>query len=138
MRTVGFILFAICCSSAAAAADSRELVRLPEMMQEHMLANMRDHLRSLDEILGDVAEDKWDRAADVAEQRLGISSLAAHDASHMAEFMPQAMQAMGLNMHRAASRFAVTVQEGDRSAACRGLQAITAACVACHAAYRVR
>jgi hypothetical protein len=138
MRTVGFILLAICCSSAAGAADSRELVRLPEMMQEHMLANMRDHLRTLDEILGDVAEDQWDRAADVAEHRLGMSSLAAHDARHMAEFMPQAMQAMGLNMHRAASRFAVTVQEGDRTAACRGLRAITAACVACHAAYRVR
>ena len=38
-----------------APEDPRELVRLPEPMQEHMLGNMRDHLATLNEIIGDVA-----------------------------------------------------------------------------------
>jgi hypothetical protein len=90
-------------SGAGWAQDSRELVRLPEPMQEHMLGNMRDHLATLNEIIGDVADAKFDQAAKLAEQRLGMSSLGLHGAAHMAPFMPQPMQDIGTSMHRAAS-----------------------------------
>jgi hypothetical protein len=123
---------------AAHAQDSRQLVELPEMMQQHMLGNMRDHLESLDEILALLGQDKPDAAADVAESRLGMSSLDRHGASHMAKFMPENMQELGTNMHRAASRFAITAQAGSVLPAYRALQDITASCVACHAAYRIR
>jgi len=33
-----------------AADDGRVTVKLPEMMREHMLSNMRDHLLALEEI----------------------------------------------------------------------------------------
>jgi hypothetical protein len=125
-------------SSLAAADDSRKLVELPAMMQEHMLGNMRDHLVTIDKILGHMAKNELDKAAEVAEGRLGMSSLELHGASHMAQFMPKEMQAMGTNMHRAASRFALKAQEGDAMAAYKSLQEITAACVACHTAYRIR
>ena len=36
----------------AHGTDKRELVRFPEMMTEHMLANMRDHLAALQETRG--------------------------------------------------------------------------------------
>ena len=55
-------------------------------MQEHMLSNMPDHLASLNEIIGDLSNGKFDEAAKVAEQLLGISSLTAHYAVHMAPF----------------------------------------------------
>jgi hypothetical protein len=45
----------------AAAQDSRELVKLPAPMQEHMLSNMRDHLVTLNDIIGDIAEEKYDK-----------------------------------------------------------------------------
>ena len=35
---------------------------MPAMLQEHLLGNMRDHLRALDEILGLLAEGKVDEA----------------------------------------------------------------------------
>jgi hypothetical protein len=122
----------------AHAEDTRQLVELPEMMQQHMLRNMRDHLVSLDEILALLGQDKLDAAADVAESRLGMSSLDRHGASHMAKFMPENMQEIGTSMHRAASRFAITAQEGSVLPAYRALQDVTASCVACHAAYRIR
>ena len=41
-------------------------------------------------------------------------------------------------MHRAASRFARKAQEGELQGAIEALSAITAACVVCHSAYRIR
>jgi cytochrome c556 len=122
----------------AAHADSRQLVKLPDMMQEHMLSNMRDHLATLNDILHALGDKDLDRAAKEAEQRLGMSSLERHGASHMAPFMPKEMQAMGTAMHRAASRFAVKAQEGDLVSTYRALKDVTAACVACHTSYRIR
>lgn len=118
--------------------DSRLLVELPEMMQQHMMSNMRDHLVTINEILLNMANGQLDRAADVAESRLGMSSLEAHGASHMARFMPEGMRQAGTNMHRAASRFALKAEEGEMLPAYNALSEITSACVACHSRYRIR
>ncbi|MFN2350116.1 MAG: hypothetical protein ABR558_11190 [Thioalkalivibrio sp.] len=123
---------------ALSQADDREMVEMPPMMQEHMLANMRDHLEAIDEILDALNQEDFDTAAKVAEFRLGMSSLESHGASHMAQVMPAAMREMGTGMHRAASQFARTAQEGDQLRAFRSLRAVTQSCVACHAAYRIR
>lgn len=124
--------------SAGAAEDDRDWVKMPEMMQAHMLANMRGHLESINLLLQQLAAGQLDRAADTAEQRLGMSSLETHGASHLAQFMPEPMQAIGTRMHHAASRFALKAQEGEVLPAYQALQEVTAACVACHAAYRIR
>lgn len=118
--------------------DSRELVKFPEMMQQHMLKNMRDHVAALNEILKFMGNNQPDKAADVAEHRLGMSSLDNHGASHMASMMPKGMQAAGTRMHRAASRFALKAEEGDLLPAYKALSEITTACVSCHTAYRIR
>lgn len=119
-------------------ADNRELVEMPPMMQNHMLANMRDHLAAIDEILAALNAEDFDTAARVAEFRLGMSSLDSHGAGHMAQVMPPPMREMGTSMHRAASQFARTAEEGDPLTAFRSLRAVTETCVTCHAAYRIR
>jgi cytochrome c556 len=128
---------ALLASTGVDAADKRQKIRLPAMMREHMLANMRDHLQALQEIQTALAEGKLDLAADVAERRLGMSSLEAHGAAHMAPYMPQPMREIGTEMHHAASRFARSAQEGDLAKALADLSGITRQCVACHASYRV-
>jgi cytochrome c556 len=132
-------------AATARAQDTRELVRFPQMMQEHMLADMRDHLLTLNDILGAVADGKLDDAAKLAEQRLGMSSLSLHDAAHMAPFMPKPMQDMGTEMHHAASRLVIVLQDASLSRSAesmrevdRALHAVTSACTSCHAAYRIR
>ena len=124
--------------SGSATADQRTLVELPSMMQEHMMANMRDHLAALDEILRLLATDRADSAAEVAEHRLGMSSMDAHGAGHMAPYMPPAMREAGTAMHSAASRFARKAEEGAAIEAYNVLNEVTAACVTCHAAFRIR
>jgi len=129
-------------SHALAEGDGRIAVEMPAMMQDHMRANMRDHLLSINEILGLLAAGKYDAAADIAEKRIGMSSLEAHGASHMAGFMPKGMQDTGTAMHQAASRFAVTAQEAgvtrDLPRALDALNQVTMQCVACHAGYRLK
>lgn len=124
--------------SAMAGEDSRQWVKLPEMMQQHMLSNMRDHLVAIDEILKSLSSGRLDRAAEVAESRLGMSSLESHGASHMAQFMPAGMRQAGTEMHRAASRFALRAQEGELLPAYTALVEVTSACVTCHSGYRIR
>lgn len=121
-----------------AEEDSRQWVKLPEMMQAHMLASMRQHLETINLILLQLSSGELDKAADTAEQNLGMSSLDKHGAEHLAKFMPEQMRETGTSMHHAASRFALKAQEGDVLPAYAALQEITAACVACHAAYRIR
>ena len=132
-------------SGAGLAQDSRELVRLPEPMQEHMLSNMRDHLATLNEIIGDVAENKFDAAAKIAEERLGMSSLSFHDAAHMAPFFPKPMRDLGTSMHHAASRLVIVLQDASVSPTLESMRNVTQAlheitqtCAACHASYRIR
>ena len=141
--TVAILLATL--TGAPAADDVREQVRLPAMMREHMLGNMRDHLLTLNQILGDVSDAKFDAAAKIAEARLGMSSLTFHDAEHMAPFMPKPMQEMGTSMHRAASRLVIVLQDAavtpdaDSLRKVAGaLHAVTTACTSCHASYRLQ
>lgn len=127
---------------AAPAGDKRQAVEMPAMMREHMLANMRDHLTALTEIQSALAAGKYEQAADIAEQRIGMSSLDRHGASHMAPYMPKAMQEIGTHMHRAASRFARTAQEAavarEPARAIGALAEVMQQCLACHASFKVK
>lgn len=128
-------------AAAAQAADSRQLVEFPEPMRIHTISNMRDHLLSLQEIDEALAKSEFDKASSIAETRLGMSSLEAHGAAHIAPYMPKAMQEIGTRMHRAASRFAVEAQNASVSSDVRpalaALGGVMRQCVACHAAYRL-
>ena len=138
LLVTGTLLLALTGQTALSGDETRQLVELPAMMQSHMLSNMRDHLTSLNAILQYLDRGELDQAAELAESRLGMSSLELHGASHMAKYMPQGMQEAGTAMHQAASRFALKAQEGDPLSAYRMLSGITSACVACHSGYRIK
>ena len=123
------------------ADDGRHFVELPDMMREHMLANMRDHLLALEEITRSLANQEYEKASEIAENRLGMSSLELHGASHMGKFMPKEMGEIGTNMHRAASKFALAAKdaelEGGLNKAFSALSEVMQQCVACHSGYKV-
>ena len=137
-KTSILVLLTSVSTLSIADTDSRQLVQLPEMMQQHMMSNMRDHLVSINEILLNLSSGEMGQAAEIAEQRLGMSSLRSHGANHMAKFMPQAMRDAGTRMHQAASRFSVIAQEGELQPAYKMLSEVTSACVDCHTGYRIR
>lgn len=128
--------------AAKPAADVRLLVKFPPQMRDHTLANMRDHLLAIAEIQEALSKGWFDKAADTAEKRLGMTSLSLHGAHDVANFMPKGMQEVGTLMHRSASQFAVEAKNagatGDLKPALAALARTTQACVACHAAYRLQ
>ncbi len=137
INTIGlsiFILFSLHVFASDEQAN-RQKITMPEMMKHHMLGNMRDHLLAIHEIQTALAKGELDKAGDIAEQRIGMSSLVSHNAAHMAPYMPKAMQDIGTEMHHAASRFVITVKEGDILKSLDGLAKVTEQCVACHAAF---
>jgi hypothetical protein len=124
----------------AMGPDTREAVHFPEALRTHTLANMRDHLATLQKIQDALARGAYDDAAKLSEERLGLSSLEAHGAHEVAPYMPRGMQEAGTEMHKAASRLALAATDagatGDAKPALAALARLTAQCVACHAAYR--
>ena len=140
MRIV-IALAALALPLAVLAADTRQPVAMPAPMREHMLVNMRDHLAALGEIQAALAAGRFEQAAEIAENRIGMSSLERHGAEHMAAYMPKPMQDIGTAMHRAASRFARTAQEaevqGGVPRALDALAELTRQCVACHAGFKL-
>jgi hypothetical protein len=128
--------------SVSATGDKRQAVPFPPELREHTLANMRDHLFALHEIQQALGEASFDKAADIAEARLGMTSLKLHGAHEVSKYMPQGMQDIGSAMHSSASRFSIAAQEaavtGDVREPLRALSRITANCVACHAEYKLQ
>jgi hypothetical protein len=126
----------------AAATDSREFVKFPPELIAHTIANMRDHLVALQQINEALAQGEPETAGTIAENRLGMSSLRLHGAAEVAKYMPQGMQEAGTAMHKAASRFAIEAQNvgvtGELKPALGALGEVMAACVGCHAAYRLK
>ena len=129
-------------ASHAMPSDTRSFVNYPEALRIHTLANMRDHLWAIAEIQDHLAKGSFDKASDVAEQRLGMSSLRQHRAHEASKHKPQGMQDAGTAMHRSASRFAIAAKDasvtGDLKAPLAALSAVSQTCVACHAAYRIQ
>jgi len=141
-KLLALLLFLLLAPLASHAADNqRQLVKLPPMMQQHMLANMRDHLVTLNAIHEALAASDFDKAAELAEARLGMSSLSRHGASHMAPYMPETMRSIGTDMHHKASQFAIVTRESavenDLRRPLSALSQVTEQCIACHSRYRI-
>jgi cytochrome c556 len=125
----------------AESADERTKVEMPAPMRAHTLANMRDHLAAIETISRQLATGDFEAAADTAESRLGVSAIPSHGGPQRAKYMPQGMRAIGMAMHRAASRFALAARDAevsdDLGGAFSGLADVMQQCVACHKAYRL-
>ena len=122
------------------ADDPRQLVTMPDQARALMRQDMLDHLSTLNEIIGHLARNNLAAATEVAENRMGNSSMGKHRASGMGpgRFMPLEMRNLGWTMHAAASEFANVAREGDVTAAYAALQQVTTACITCHYSYRTR
>ncbi len=140
IKLVVFFLI-VCFSHQSLAEDVRIKVDLPMPARDHMMSNMRDHLMALETITRKLSRQQYDEAAEVAETRLGMSSLKSHGASHLSSMLPKQMAAIGTRMHKAASRFAIAAKDaeldGGLNSAFSALSEVMQQCVACHSGYRV-
>lgn len=120
--------------------DTRQLVSMPDQARELMRKDMLDNLSAINEIIGYLASNDLAAAADVAETRMGRSSMGKHRGTGMGpgKFMPAEMRNLGWGMHDAATEFSKVAKQGDLKSTYSALQQVTSSCVACHYSYRTR
>lgn len=122
------------------AEDNRQFVQFPPEMQAFMLTNMQDHMAALNEVMVAMSQGDLKSAANIAEQRLGISSMGTHGGGQMGlgRMMPIDMRQTGMAMHKSASRFSLLAEQGDAAEAYKALAEVTTACYSCHSRFRIR
>jgi len=113
---------------------------MPAQAQQLMRKDMQDHLAALSEVLGYLVNQDFALAAEVAEKRMGKSSMGKHRETGMGpgRFMPLEMRQIGWGMHEAASDFAESAKSGDQNKIYASLQKVMSSCTACHLSYRTR
>lgn len=120
---------------AKPSEDVREQASFPTPIKIALKQRMRENLMYVNQIGTALSENDLNLAADIAEYKLGLSSLGPHNA-RQEPYMPQGMRHLGMEMHKASSRLARVAQEGDQLSAFKSLSEVTNLCVACHATYR--
>ncbi len=142
MKTYLICALALLTGSLQAAEDPRQLAPMPAAAEANLRAEMRANLLALNEILGLVASGKLKEAGAVAERELGASAMGKYRSqpfdARPGPHMPAAMHSIGIAGHQAASEFARIAAGGDREKTIAALPSLTAACVGCHYAYRIR
>ena len=122
------------------ANADRQSAKLPTHVTKQLMANMRGHLNTLQEITSLLAESRYAQAADTAENHLGMSTDEIHYQKFVGKYMPKGMREIGTKMHKAASDFALTARaaekNGDLKQALSALSQVMKQCVACHQLYR--
>lgn len=131
--------------TASEIKDARTKIELPGDIEKKMLVNMRDHIGALDDIIQAVQAGDYEKAEDVAESRLGWSSLVRRGDQEVANHWAKPMQKMADQMYRSASNFVIVAQNASVEDSKEGYQQmlaalgeVTSACRTCHEAYRVR
>ena len=120
--------------------DERTLVAMPEAVQQVLRNDMISHLKTVDQLLGHLADKEFKEAADLAETKLGRGAMGRHRGTGMGpgRFMPPDMHGIAFSMHQAADNFAGLARKGEQLEAYKALQEITSHCVACHMSFRIR
>lgn len=143
MKLAHFLLFSMLTVAAVAhAEDMRPLAPLPPAAQESLRQEMLENLVALNEVLSLVGSGKLREAGEVAEAKLGVSSMGKHRAKPLdarpGPHMPPAMHGIGMDGHKAVSEFATAAKADERDKAMALLPNLTGACVGCHYSYRIR
>ena len=102
---------------------------------------MREHLEIVQQITEALSKYDFEKAAKLAEENLGMSSMKKHGAKKAAKYMPKGMKMAGFMLHKSASEFATLASVSDKEDMGDVLQAfskVTASCVACHAGYKFK
>ena len=128
-------------ASGLYAQDTRVEVEYPKELKQETLHHMREHLTIVQQITEALSKYDFEKAAKLAEENLGMSSMKKHGAKKAAKYMPKGMKMAGFMLHKSASDFASIASVSDKEDMGDVLKAfskVTASCIACHAGYKFK
>ena len=102
-------------------------------MQEHQLANMREHLAAITTIVSLLADNQFDEASKIAHAKLGLTP---EMQAMCLDVHNEGFTTLGLAFHRSGDDLGKTLQTKDVAASLRALNKTMQYCIECHATYR--
>jgi len=118
---------------AIEGSDSRISLGLGPKQKQHQLANMRSHLEALQSILGMISENRFDEAAEIAHQKLGLTP----EMQQMCNmFTNKEFRATGIAFHQSGDALGDTLKSRDLKQSLQALHTTMNYCIQCHATYR--
>ncbi|MBE9562569.1 MAG: cytochrome c, partial [Proteobacteria bacterium] len=118
--------------------DMRQFVELPEITKNILRQRMLSNLTALTQILGLLANDELNSAADIAETKIGNWRIGNGTGMGPGKFMPKGMKQIGMSMHKTVDEFVQIARAGNKEKIYSALGNITSVCVACHSSYRTQ
>jgi len=113
--------------------DQRISLGLNPMQKQMQLANMRSHLKAVQDIIGLIAEKKFDQASKIAHRKLGLTP----EMKKMCNmFSNEDFKARGLAFHQSADALGDVLKTGNTKKSLNALHRTMNNCVACHATFR--
>ena len=113
--------------------DMRTSLNLSAEMKQHQLSNMRSHVEAIKNIVGLIAENKFDEASKIAHDKLGLTP----EMKVMCNmFDNEKFKTLGLAFHKSGDDLGEALQTKDVNTSLRALNKTMEYCVTCHATYR--
>ncbi len=113
--------------------DTRTSLGVTGAMKQHQLSNMRSHVEAVKDIVGLIAENKFEEASKIAHTKLGLTP----DMQAMCGmFNNENFAKLGFAFHKSGDDLGDVLQTKDVNASLRALNRTMQYCVECHATYR--
>jgi len=113
--------------------DTRTSLKLPPEMKQHQLSNMRSHVEAVKNIVGLMADSKFEEASQIAHTKLGLTP----EMKEMCDmFDNEKFKTLGFAFHKSGDDLGDALQTKDVNASLRALNKTMEYCVTCHATYR--
>jgi len=114
-------------------SDERTSLNLPAPMRAMQKRMMREHLAAVNDIVGLIADGRFDEASRIAHARLGLTP----EMKQMCNRFENAdFRAMGLEFHRRADELGEVLKTRNAKRSLAALHRVMNSCVQCHAAFR--
>lgn len=119
-------------SAAPSQEDNRMVLKAPPMAKEHQKKMMREHLRSVWEIMTLMSEGKFDAASKKAHAGLGVNESMVK----MCGMFGEDFKAMGIAFHESGDRLGDALATKDLSKSIAALGDTLGHCVSCHDTFK--
>jgi cytochrome c556 len=120
--------------SGGAHDDKRTPLKIPPMMKNHVMGNMRDHLAAVNESVKLIGSGNFEAASRVIHDRLGTNE---EMAKMCGMFGNETYRDMGLAMHASADALSAEIKSKDMGKIMKALSGTLEKCVACHDTFRL-
>ncbi|MDP1871284.1 MAG: cytochrome C [Gallionella sp.] len=114
--------------------DERLSLGLSPKMKQHQLKNMRSHVVAIQSIVGHLANNEFDQAAQVAYSELGLTEEMRKMCSTMSD--NEKFRQLGLAFHQSGDDLGDTLKKKDMKNSLQALRTTMDYCVQCHATFR--